>query len=159
MENPKNYRILRNLKIILTISIPIYLISAYLTGIRDPIVIDGRIIEHGYYDHFTFLIIASTFLACLLAALHFFVPSVDNEKMEFGLTTVYLTLVLFGAVLLVCILSTIINMNNKWGEIEFFLVFITAVPLTISFFAGLLILAYGKFASLSANKKKKHRYL
>jgi hypothetical protein len=74
--------------------------------------------------------------------------------MELGLTTVSVTLVLFGAVLLVCIFSSIIDMNNKWGEVEFFLVFITAVPLTISFFTGLLILAYGKFASFSANKKK-----
>ena len=136
MGNIRDYRMLRNLKIVITISIPIYLISAYLTGIRGPIAIDGRTIESGYYDHFTFLIIASFFLVCLLAALHFFVPSVDNETMEFGLTTVYLTLVLFGAALLVCIFLSSSNLNNKWGEIEFIFVFITAVPLTISFLSG-----------------------
>ena len=153
MENPKDSRILRNLKIILTISIPVYLVSSYLTGIRSPILIDGRIIERGYYEHFTFLIIASILLVCLLPALHFFVPSINNKKMKFGLITVSVTLVLFGAVLLFCIFSSLFNTNNKWGDFEFMLVFLTSVPLTTIFLIGLIFLAFGKLSSFYSDLK------
>lgn len=135
MKNTEDRRTLKNLKLILITSIPIYLISSYLTGIRIHFVsIDGQIIERGYYEHFTFLIIASIVLACLLPTVHFLVPSIDNRKIKFGLKIVSSSLILFGWVLLFCIFSSLFNTYNKWGEFEFFLVFFVAVPSTIAFF-------------------------
>ena len=156
MNDQKGHILLRNLKIIIIISVPIYLISSYLTGVRVIVSIDGQTFDRGYFEHFTFLIISSLFLSALLFVLHFFVRTIENKKMGFGLKAIFISLVLFGSVLLFCIFSSLFNTNNKWEDSEFMLVFLASVPLTIIFLFGLSLLIYGKLSSLYSIKSKKH---
>jgi hypothetical protein len=156
MNDRKGQILLRNLKIIILISVPIYLISSYLTGVRIIVSIDGQMIDRGYYEHFTFLIISSLVLSALLFVLHCFVRTVENKKMEFGLKAIFISLILFGTVLSFCIFSSLFNTVIKWGEFEFMLVFLTSVPLTTIFLFGLSLFVFGKLSSLYSTKSKKH---
>jgi hypothetical protein len=160
MKREKDKLALRNLKFILIDSIPISLFSGYLTGVRlPPILIDGQVIDRGYYEHFTFLIISAVVLLMLLFFLHFFVRTLDNKMMKFGIGALSVSLISFCVVLLLCILSSLFNVDGKWGNSEFFMVFFAAIPLTIIFLIGFLLLIYGKVADLMVNKRRETRHL
>ncbi len=155
MANSKDDNLLRNLKIIILTSIPIHLISSYLTGVRIHFIdAVGRVIDRGYYEHFIFLTISAIVLSIFFFVFHFFVRTIDNKKMEFGIKSVSISLTLFGAVLLFCIFSSLFNADNRWGDSEFMLVFLTSVPLTILFIIGLAIVAFGKLSSAGSVKNK-----
>lgn len=148
MKNLKNNDLLRNLKIIILASVPVHLISSYLTGVRIHFIdVDGRVIDRGYYEHFTFLIISAIVLSILLFVFHLFVRTNDNKKMEFGIKSVSISLVLFDIVLLICNFSSLLYADNRWGNFEFMLVYLTSVPLTIIFIIGLAVLVFGKLSS------------
>jgi hypothetical protein len=148
MENSKDNNLLRNLKIIILASVPIHLISSYLTGVRIHFIdAEGRVIDRGYYEHFIFLIISATVLSILLVVFHLFVRTIDNKKMEFGIKSVYVSLVLFDTVLLICNFASLLYADNRWGDFEFMLFFLTGVPLTTIFLIGLAVFAFGKLSS------------
>lgn len=150
--NPKN--LIWKLKILILISIPICLVGSYLTGIKAPSIItpEGQVIERGYYEHFTFLIISSIVLLILFFVVQFFVTDIKNKTIIFGARTISTSLVLFDAVLLFCTFSSLLNGFKRWNDFEFMFVFLASVPITVIFIIGLLILGFG----MLSNFRKKH---
>ena len=139
---------LKRIKYLIAISILIFMISSVFSGIKiPPIVLDSKTIERGYYETFIFLITASIVLSFILFLSFIIKEPITRKPIRRGLKIIGISASVMGVVSVFCDLSALFSPTNLWGDFEFVLFFLLAVPSTVVFLIGFLMLIYGLIKS------------
>ena len=115
-------------------SLCLYLISAYATGVGFG--------QAGRYESFVFLLVASGILI-VTYCLTCFIDDKNVSRIEkYGLILMLLPMLSIALILMICDYQAFIG-STEWNHASTTLFFLTAIPSTVLFSLGFLVIIYG----------------